>query len=473
MQTTDRIRLARQRVQIVAMAAEIYDSDDGLTTRSPPLSPVQVSIFDRWESLPPSRSPSPWEMRPVSLISLYNLAEADWEKQRKRHFADFNSRTPSPTPSPEQHSKRSRNRKRDRKSGPCNADAILVDLMGDLAHPDLAARAGEESLPQSDDSDLEDMNSFRSIRRMDLPMIIQGSTIISRPDSGSEENIIAADVLSTLELKMDNALEHRKEFRVANGRSVWALGRIIVKCSFAKDRTLDFNCTFYVFKNLTSALIMGMPFLDETQTLIKYQYRFQPRIIRPSGPVQLNSLNNPRKRLFCLINSQPRFANADTGSEIDLMSLEYVLKRGFPMTAVGLHSNTVQFADGSTAELVGKVSVLIVLGTPEGPRVVIIFYVLDGLTCDILLGEDFLDKTAAFETYRDAFSIIDCDDDTAEVNGIVWFSKAESHLSRAMDALPLRSRSGKGPVLEESSGKLRFLYHLTPLIYVLMVSRAE
>lgn len=332
--------------------------------------------------------------------------------------------------------------------------------MGDSAHPDLAARAGEETLPQSDDSDLEDITRFRSIRRVvDLPMIIHGSTIIARPDSGSEENIIAADVLSTLDLKMDTAPEHRKEFRVANGKSVWALGRIMVKCSFAKDRTLEFHCAFYVFKTLTSALIMGMAFLDETQTLAKYQYRLQPRTIRLLGPVRLDSLNNPRKRLYCLVNSQPRFANADTGSETDLMSLEYVLKRDFPMTAVGPHDSTVQFADGSTSKLVGKVSVLIVLGTPEGPRLVTIFYVLDGLTCDILFGEDFLDKTGAFKTYRDAFSFIECDDGTTEVNGIFWLNETESRLARVKDDLALRFRSGNGRILEESSGKLRFQYH--------------
>lgn len=128
------------------------------------------------------------------------------------------------------------------------------------------------------------------------------------------------------------------------------------------------------------------------------------------------------------------------------------------MKAVGLRSSNVQLADGSTSDFLGKVSVLTGLGTVEGPKFITNFYVLDGLTCDILLGEDFLDKTAVFNTYRDAFSIIKCNDRTAEVNGIVWFSKAESRLSRTMDALALRSRSGYGTVLEERSGKLRFQY---------------
>jgi hypothetical protein len=150
-----------------------------------------------------------------------------------------------------------------------------------------------------------------------------------------------------------------------------------------------------------------------------------------------------------------------------------VLNRDFVMTAVGLRSYTVQFADGSTSELVGKVEVLIVLGTPEGPEVGNTFYVLDGLTSDILFGEDFLDKTTAFETYRDAFSIMNCDDTAAEVNGIVWFNTAESHLSRGMDALALRSRSRSGPTAERSTGKLRSPCHQNGLLLdVLIISSA-
>ena len=374
------------------------------------------------------------------------MQKADLQKRPKRPFADVISRTPSP-----ERPSTSKGRKRRSRTG-FEEDAILVDLMGGLIHPDVAAKAGQEALPQIDDSSFEDMAPSRSIRKVDLPIIIQGSTFISRPDSGSEENIIAADLVSKLDVKMDFAPEHCKEFRIANGRSVWALGRIMVNCTFAKDRSVELRCIFYVFQTLTSALIMGMPFLDETETLVKHQHRLQPRSIPSFRPIQISSLNSPRKRLYCLVDSQPKLANADTGSEIDVMSLDYALKRGFPMTAVGLSSSTVQFADGSTSELVGKVRVLIVLGTPEGPRVTTTFYVLDGLTCDIIFGEDFLDETKAFETYRDAFSIIECDNDAAQVNGIVWFNAVESYLSRGMDALALKPRSGNGAALQTTSG---------------------
>ena len=90
---------------------------------------------------------------------------------------------------------------------------------------------------------------------------------------------------------------------------------------------------------------------------------------------------------------------------------------------------------------------------------------LEGLTSDIILGEDFLDKTAAFETYRDAFSIVDCDNDAAEVNGIIWFNKPESLLSRGMDALALGPRSRSGYPGERISGMVVYLTYL--IVYLM------
>ena len=291
---------------------------------------------------------------------------------------------------------------------------------------------------------LDDEKSLRSSRRVELPMLIEGKPIISRPDSGSEENIIAADVVSSLHLKMDSEPEHQRDFRLANGALVKALGRILILCSFARDRTVELYSAFYVFKQLICPILMGMPFLDQTETLVKYRHRLQARTAPSYGPLQLSSLNSPRQRLYCLVNSLPKFANADTGSEVDLLSLKYVHRRAFHIAPVDLRSSTVAFADGSTADLIGKVTVDIVLGTPEGPRLLTTFYVLEGLTCDILFGEDFLEETKAFKAYRNAFTLVDHDDDVAEVSGIVWFNTSEARLSKGLGALSLAKSTDSG-----------------------------
>ena len=262
--------------------------------------------------------------------------------------------------------------------------------------------------------------SFAPKQRMDLPMIIRHSTIISRPDSGSEENIMLEDLAVSLGLQIDSAPEVQKEFRIANGKIVKALGRTTANCCFAKDRTVELRCFFYVFQHLISPLIMGMAFLDETETLAKYRHRLELRNISPTHPFQLCSLGYPRRKLYCLANSEPELATADTGSEIDLMSLAYVRKRGFVVKEVDMLHSTIEFADGSLSNLQGKVEVEIKIGDESSARYWREFYVLDGLTCDVLVGEDFLNSTAAFESYSNAFCIDDDGDGICEVNQIVW-----------------------------------------------------
>ena len=174
-------------------------------------------------------------------------------------------------------------------------------------------------------------------------MLIEGEVILARPDSGSEENIIAAEVLSSLSLETNTTHEHRKSFRLANGSYFEALGQVVIDCTFARDRSLQLCCVFYVFKQLICPILMGMPFLNDTETLGKHRHRLQARASPSMGPIEVSSLNSPRQRLYCLANSQPSLTNADTAS------------------------------------LVGRVPLLIVLGTSEGPRHCEIFYVLDGL----------------------------------------------------------------------------------------------
>ena len=268
-------------------------------------------------------------------------------------------------------------------------------------------------------------------QKMVLPMIIHGLTIDSRADSGSEDNIISRDLVSHLNLTIEDALEHRKEFRLANGNFVSALGRISIKCAFAKDPSIELCCTFYIFSQLITPIIMGMAFLDETETLVKYRHRLQPRVL--AGPPQLCSLNNPRCRLLCIVDSLPILVNADTGSDMDLMSLAYVRRRGFVMTEVDLECSTIEFADATTALIVGKVDVPVVIGGDIEYQILNIFYVLEELTCDVLLSEEYLFETNAFERYHHAFSYGDCDDDAVDVNAIMWVNTTEKHFSRLLN----------------------------------------
>ena len=273
-----------------------------------------------------------------------------------------------------------------------------------------------------------DQAAPRSKLRMELPMIIQGLTFASRPDSGSEENIMAINLVSQLGIDVDSALEHQREFRLGNGKAIKAVGRVTVDCAFAVDPHVQLSCIFYIFHSLIVPLIMGMSFLDETETLSKYRHRLRPSLSILRLNLQLCSINNPRRRLRCFIKGHSTLANADTGSDINLISLDYARSNHHRISAVSHHWK-IQFADGEVSQLEGKVTLSTRLGHSGVPEVSVDFYVLKGLTCDILLGEDFLNDNDAFRTYKRAFETADCDDLT-EINTIIWFSSIERVLAR-------------------------------------------
>lgn len=90
----------------------------------------------------------------------------------------------------------------------------------------------------------------------------------------------------------------------------------------------------------------------------------------------------------------------------------------------------VQFADCSTSTLEGKVALSLRLGHLTGPQFNLVFYVLRGLTCDMLIGEDLLNEINAFQTYGEAFREEDRLNFASELNPIVWLNHLESKLSR-------------------------------------------
>jgi hypothetical protein len=198
--------------------------------------------------------------------------------------------------------------------------------------------------------------------------------------------------------------------------------------TFARETGTTIQCSFYVFQFLITPIIMGMAFLDSSKTLSANRHRLQPRLYQPRRPFRVCSLNNPKRRLRCLAESIPALANADTGSEIDLISPEYTAKRGFMLQDIENDESLVQFADGSTSQLSGKVTISIIVNPSSKLTRTTCLYVLHGLKCDILLGEVFLNETNVFESYGTEFEMQESDGHS-DINTIVWLNKLERFFS--------------------------------------------
>jgi hypothetical protein len=151
---------------------------------------------------------------------------------------------------------------------------------------------------------------------------------------------------------------------------------------------------------------MGRAFLDDTETLTKHKHRLQPRTAPLRGPLVCASLNTPRRRLWCFAappgaattfrygdpswkQKYTTLVNADTGSELDLISLDYCKRQNLPIRQVDEEYSKIQFADGSIASLVGQVNIRVIIGGWTGDVLGRTFYVLPDLTCDMLFAEEF------------------------------------------------------------------------------------
>lgn len=229
--------------------------------------------------------------------------------------------------------------------------------------------------------------------------------------------------------------------------------------------SIPIECQFYIFNSLIVDVVMGRRFLDETETLTKHPERLVEELVPAveypnpmanstvleqhrssesdwSGggilshclPTLLSMLQcwligsclsfrsgvrsllcrlrfmsttvntNMGGSLACRLDSHIEYASTDTGSEINLVSSNFAISRGFHVLP-GADCHELQFADGSTGLTDGSVKVKFCVGFRSGLNnfiemedpVDLEFHVFGQLNVDILVGQDALRWPKIFE----------------------------------------------------------------------------
>lgn len=267
------------------------------------------------------------------------------------------------------------------------------------------------------------------------------------PDIGSLENAISADEVRRLGL---NIYGRRRVFSMADGSRTISLGKVRLKCEFALSNDTMTWQSFNVFNKLATPVIIGKTFLDISKTLTLHQNRLQIDWISSEDYSRVMFLNSPRQLMRCFVDGKLVHANPDTGSEVDLMSPMYARKNGFNIEELEEGEEWVQFADGRTAKLLGKTQVDLDIfdgcyRSPTGYKCHSrTFYLLDGLTTDILLGEQALFDMEVFTEHADSFMDLDDGELCNAINLITWFDKRGRQMSDTLallsSARPQQSR---------------------------------
>lgn len=266
-------------------------------------------------------------------------------------------------------------------------------------------------------------------QRKVLRVLIKNKEHVACPDSGSAKNIMSESLANECGLKIRRTPKDIKQFELGSGKRISSLGRVRVPVELLGNTLGRKKCWFYIFLTCPVPLILGMPFLEEGEILTKNRHMLE------SCPAELSNISSllwigsscsstsPHNRFECSLDGHELEAVADTGSDLNLMSLKCAKREGFQIDRRREARRRIRIGDGTETETIGQVCIYNLSldwrkaptttdrlvdnnntdstsheTSPEmdGTNFGTIFHVLPGLPCDIIFGRNLLDQTDAF-----------------------------------------------------------------------------
>ncbi|KFY14265.1 hypothetical protein V492_02727 [Pseudogymnoascus sp. VKM F-4246] len=271
----------------------------------------------------------------------------------------------------------------------------------------------------------------RENRRKVLRIRINGEDHLACPDSGSEKNIISKACAIEHGFRIRRKVRDRKRFEVGNGDIVWSIGRVLETVDLPDSPLWKKKRWFYVLEDCPVPVVMGMNFLREAEILTKYRHLLENCPVEMSDISSLLWIGSPKNRLRCTLDGRQLEAVADTGSDINVMSLTCAEREGFRIDRRPEARTKIAVGNGDVIETLGQVYVSNLTldwrepeaeppeRPPRSPATEMTlepdpnasaypphgegdddlytpFHVIENLPCDIIFGHKFLDDTDAF-----------------------------------------------------------------------------
>lgn len=184
--------------------------------------------------------------------------------------------------------------------------------------------------------------------------------------------------------------------RLAGARSVRSEGTVTLPWQFDGELSA-FNRTFTVLSSCLHDVVLGSHFIQLTSLFSKYK----DRVIRKLRSVHLPrfcATDNPLYRMQGSVDGYSVLALPDTGSDFLLISRSCAKRSYLPIKTGREYEKYFQYADGSYGSTKGLVED-VAWTYPHGTTYIRDFYVLDDMPCDVILSEEFLRESQAFEKH--------------------------------------------------------------------------
>jgi hypothetical protein len=231
---------------------------------------------------------------------------------------------------------------------------------------------------------------------------LMGISVSAIPDTGSELNIVSDHFIKLHGIKLDS--EFQRSIQLPNRETI-STGTVSLPFSFEGEKS-TFSIVFTVMPNCVHDVILSNSFLRTTETLTRFSSRLKSKFVPSLHIPRLRLLGAPKQRILGSINGHTAVALPDTGSDVMLISKQYVQERRFIhwVSTDNAYRTCLEFADGSLANTCGiAFGVEWRFGKEDSTSRPCDFHIMDGLPYDVILSNDFLFESKAFSQFKDFF----------------------------------------------------------------------
>lgn len=312
-------------------------------------------------------------------------------------------------------------------------------------------------------------NAHHARERRYLPLVINGIERYALPDTGLTENAITEDYAMSIGAVIKPAsLKH--SFVNARSQPFESVGvtNLVVSLPESSSKNPEvrkWTCSFAVVKELAAPLVMGSHFLRMTGALTSLAHLlvkksmsvFHDPLLELKKVWRFMHMNLPTQELACYLDDNIVFAALDSGSDIDVVSLDYARSRKWRIRPLPDDEGYVLLANNELVKLKGYVKTAFEIPgrRPRTKR----FYVLDGLMCDAVLGDPTLEALDVFNTAGSSIIESSTSEDMNAFHMIQWVEKIDEI---GQDAERILSDASAKMTSSERKKKWKFNFRTSP-----------
>lgn len=294
---------------------------------------------------------------------------------------------------------------------------------------------------------------------------INGLSVLALADTGADANFVAQHIANFSNMHVVTRYPNNRgpKFLMAHGKVVRPMAKACATWVFAEDGAGEYQLEFFVLKDCIFDIMLGAEFVYSIG-LLSFNQHLLTQLARPPNAVHIRVVKTcgrpQQKRLKGDIwhtrdsrRNEPCLALPDSAAEPNIVSYNYAKKRSWllHMEPNPPNCKLLQFADGSLEETEGRLLLYWKFRNyfniakpartfveshfraedrmngeqkrPEPPRSTwsgdsdrpmrshyegpFVFDVLRGCPWDVIVGQEFLDSTAAFTARAHCFTAAD------------------------------------------------------------------